>query len=312
MAESGIKKEGEIEDLEDAMGALLTSENYIIVDIGANLTNKKFTRDLDSVVSRARDAGVHKIMVTGITVQSSKDALRLTRLFPETLYSTAGIHPHEAKSWDDETEEALRELAANHEVVAIGECGLDFNRNFSPQDVQLEVFEKQVSLACELRKPLFVHERDAHKEVLEILKKYKGRLPSVVIHCFTGDTAQASAYLKEGCYIGLTGYVWKDKSEDGVRRILEDGVVPLDRLLVETDSPFMYPNTRASKLPPYVKEALTERSLTFLHRYCTFQRNEPCSLPVTIEMIAAYMKKKSEQVALQTTFNALKVFGLST
>ncbi|XP_069178005.1 3'-5' ssDNA/RNA exonuclease TatD isoform X2 [Procambarus clarkii] len=256
--------------------------------------------------------GVHKIMVTGITVQSSKDALRLTRLFPETLYSTAGIHPHEAKSWDDETEEALRELAANHEVVAIGECGLDFNRNFSPQDVQLEVFEKQVSLACELRKPLFVHERDAHKEVLEILKKYKGRLPSVVIHCFTGDTAQASAYLKEGCYIGLTGYVWKDKSEDGVRRILEDGVVPLDRLLVETDSPFMYPNTRASKLPPYVKEALTERSLTFLHRYCTFQRNEPCSLPVTIEMIAAYMKKKSEQVALQTTFNALKVFGLST
>ncbi|KAG7161741.1 3'-5' ssDNA/RNA exonuclease TatD-like [Homarus americanus] len=312
MAESEVKKDCEVIDLEDAMGALITSENYIIVDIGANLTNKKFTRDLDSVVSRARDAGVRKIMVTGITVQSSKDALRLTRLFPETLYSTAGVHPHEAKSWDDETEEALRELAANHEVVAIGECGLDFNRNFSPQDVQLEVFEKQVSLACELRKPLFVHERDAHKEVLEVLGKYKGRLPAVVIHCFTGDATQATAYLKEGCYIGLTGYVWKDKSEDGVRRILEDGVVPLDRLLVETDSPFMYPNTRASKLPPYVKETLTERSLTFLHRYCTFQRNEPCSLPVTIEMIAAYMKKKSEQVALQTTFNALKVFGLST
>ncbi|XP_071514321.1 3'-5' ssDNA/RNA exonuclease TatD isoform X1 [Panulirus ornatus] len=312
MAESEVKKNSEMDDLEDAMGALITSENYIIVDIGANLTNKKFTRDLDSVVGRARDAGVHKIMVTGITVQSSKEALRLTRLFPGTLYSTAGVHPHEAKSWDEETEEALRELAANHEVVAIGECGLDFNRNFSPQDVQLEVFEKQVSLACELRKPLFVHERDAHKELLEVLGKHKGRLPPVVIHCFTGDATQAAAYLEEGCYIGLTGYVWKDKSEDGVRRILEDGVVPLDRLLVETDSPFMYPNTRASKLPPYIKEALTERSLTFLHRYCTFQRNEPCSLPVTIEMIAAYMKKKSEQVALQTTFNALKVFGLST
>ncbi|XP_047471980.1 3'-5' ssDNA/RNA exonuclease TatD-like [Penaeus chinensis] len=312
MASNEANKNQGIDGIEDAMAELMSSENYIIVDIGANLTNKKFTRDLDSVVSRARDAGVHKIMVTGITVQSSKEALRLTRLFPETLYSTAGVHPHEAKTWDDETEEALRELAANQEVVAIGECGLDFNRNFSPQDVQLEVFEKQVSLACELRKPLFVHERDAHKEVLEVLGKYKARLPPVVIHCFTGDATQAAAYLKEGCYIGLTGYVWKDKSEDGVRRILEDGVVPLDRLLVETDSPFMYPNTRASKLPPYVKEALTERSLTFLHRYCTFQRNEPCSLPVTIEMIAAYMKKKSEQVALQTTFNALKVFGLST
>lgn len=312
MATNEAKKDQPIDDLEDAMSELMNTENYLMVDIGANLTNKKFTRDLDSVVSRARDAGVQKIMVTGITVHSSKEALRLTRLFPETLYSTAGVHPHEAKSWDEETEGEIREIAANNEVVAIGECGLDFNRNFSPQDVQLEVFEKQVSLACELRKPLFVHERDAHKEVLEVLKKYKGRLPAVVIHCFTGDASQAAAYLKEGCYIGLTGYVWKDKSENGVRRILEDGIVPLDRLLVETDAPFMYPNTRASKLPPYVKDTLTERSLTFLHRYCTFQRNEPCSLPVTIEMIAAYMKKKSEQVALQTTFNAFKVFGLSS
>ncbi|KAK3895168.1 hypothetical protein Pcinc_001103 [Petrolisthes cinctipes] len=306
MATSENKQESGIEDLEEEMESLLSSENYIIVDIGANLTNKKFTRDLDSVVSRARDAGVHKIMVTGTTVQSSKEALRLTRLYPESLYSTAGVHPHEAKSWEAETESELRELLASQEVVAVGECGLDFNRNFSPQDIQLEVFEKQVSLACELKKPLFIHERDAHKEVLEVLGRHKERLPSVVIHCFTGDATMAAAYLKQGCYIGLTGYVWKDKSEDGVRRILEDGVVPLDRLLVETDSPFMYPNTRASKLPPYVKEALTERSLTFLHRYCTFQRNEPCSLPVTIEMIAAYMKKKSEQVALQTTFNALK------
>lgn len=312
MAKSITKEGDNLDGLEDDMGALHTSENYIIVDIGANLTNKKFTRDLDSVVGRARDAGVHKIMVTGTTVQSSKEALRLTRLFPETLYSTAGVHPHEAKAWDEDTEEALRELLANQEVVAVGECGLDFNRNFSPQETQLEVFQKQVSLACSLKKPLFIHERDAHKEVLEVLRKYKDHLPAVVIHCFTGDASQAAAYLKEGCYIGLTGYVWKDKSEDGVRRILEDGIVPLDRLLVETDSPFMYPNTRASKLPPYVKEALTERSLTFLHRYCTFQRNEPCSLPVTIEMIAAYMKKKSDQVALQTTFNALKVFGLTT
>lgn len=312
MAKSESKMDGEVEELGEAMDSLLGSENYIIVDIGANLTNKKFTRDLDSVVGRARDAGVHKIMVTGTTVQSSKEALRLTHLFPETLYSTAGVHPHEAKSWEDETEGELREILANPEVVAVGECGLDFNRNFSPQDVQLEVFEKQVVLACELRKPLFIHEREAHKEVVEVLEKHRGRLPPVVIHCFTGDATMAATYLKHGCYIGLTGYVWKDKSEDGVRRILEDGIVPLDRLLVETDAPFMYPNTRASKLPPYVKDALTEKSLTFLHRYCTFQRNEPCSLPVTIEMIAAYMKKKSEQVALQTTFNALKVFGLTT
>ena len=97
------------------------------------------------------------------------------------------------------------------------------------------------------------------------------RLPSCVIHCFTGNREQAIKYLQLGCYIGLTGYLWKDKSENGVRRILEEGVIPLDKLLVETDAPFMYPNTRASKLPQHIKDCLTERSVTFLQRYCTFQ-----------------------------------------
>ena len=97
------------------------------------------------------------------------------------------------------------------------------------------------------------------------------RLPSCVIHCFTGNREQAIKYLQLGCYIGLTGYLWKDKSENGVRKILEEGVIPLDKLLVETDAPFMYPNTRASKLPQHIKDCLTERSVTFLQRYCTFQ-----------------------------------------
>ena len=97
------------------------------------------------------------------------------------------------------------------------------------------------------------------------------RLPPCVIHCFTGTRDQAQKYLELGCYIGLTGYLWKDKSENGVRKILEDGVIPLDKLLVETDAPFMYPNTRASKLPQHIKDCLTERSVTFLQRYCTFQ-----------------------------------------
>lgn len=285
--------------------------NYIIVDIGANLTNKKFSRDLDQVIQRATDAGVSKIMVTGTSLHSTKEALRLTRLYPGTLYSTAGIHPHDAKSWDEETYNELKEAARCTECVAIGECGLDFNRNFSPPDVQIEVFEKQVALACELGKPLFLHERDAHQEMVSILERFVDKLPSCVIHCFTGNREQAIKYLQLGCYIGLTGYLWKDKSENGVRKILEEGVIPLDKLLVETDAPFMYPNTRASKLPQHIKDCLTERSVTFLQRYCTFQRNEPCSLPVTVEMIAAYLNKTPEEVALATTFNALKVFGLS-
>ena len=121
-------------------------DNYIIVDVGANLTNKKFARDLDAVIQRAKDAGVSKIMVTGTSMQASKDALRLSRLYPGSLYATAGVHPHDAKSWDEEEDSMtlLKDLVRNPEVVAVGECGLDFNRNFSPPNVQLDVFEKQV------------------------------------------------------------------------------------------------------------------------------------------------------------------------
>lgn len=144
-------------------------------------------------------------MVTGTSLQGSKDALRLTRLYPGTLYSTAGIHPHDAKLWTEDSYAALKDLAMNVECVAIGECGLDFNRNFSPQDVQLEVFEKQVRLAVELKKPLFVHERDAHEDLLTVLNKFKGTLPPTVIHCFTGTIAQAKTYIDLGFYIGLTG-----------------------------------------------------------------------------------------------------------
>jgi len=286
-------------------------DNLIVIDVGANLTNKKYGRDLDSVIQRAQDAGVQKIMVTGTSVKCSKEALRLTRIYPSMLYSTAGIHPHDAKSYTDETWAELVEVAKNVECVAIGECGLDYNRNFSEPEEQKRVFHKHIELACNLKKPLFVHEREAHDDLLEILNQYSEKLPPVLIHCFTGTCEQAVRYLEKGFYIGLTGYLCKDKSDSGVRKLLVDNVIPLDRLLVETDAPFMYPNTRASKLPVHVKDGLTKRSTMFLHRYCTFQRNEPCALPAIVEMIAAFMNRKPEEVAVATSFNALKLFGLS-
>lgn len=287
-------------------------ENYILVDVGANLTNKKYVRDLDSVIQRAKDAGVQKIMVTGASIKSSREALRLTRIYPGTLYSTAGVHPHDAKSWEDGvTLEELESIAKSPECVAIGECGLDYNRDFSDPETQRSVFHKQVELACTMQKPLVIHERGAQSDVLEVLNKYKSRLPPVMVHSFIGSAEEAQVYLDQGFYLGVTGYLCKDKSDSGIRQLLENGQVPLDRILVETDAPFMYPNTRASKLPAHVKEALTVRSLTFLQRYCTFQRNEPCSLPAVVEMVAAFMKNTPEEVALATAFNALKLFGLN-
>jgi TatD DNase family protein len=148
-----------------------------------------------------------------------------------------------------------------------------------------------VQLACEVRKPLFLHERDAHEDMVRILEKYKDKLPPAVLHCFTGTSAQALKYIEMGLYIGLTGvtvdfsgsilrpitrpcpcrtgFLWKDKSDDGVRSILEKGLIPLDRLLVETDAPFMYPNVRGSKIPPQIKQCLSERygNLSFMWNF---------------------------------------------
>lgn len=147
-------------------------------------------------------------------------------------------------------------------------------------------------------------------DVIEILRNHQG-LPPVLIHSFIGTMEEALEYLKLGYYLGVSGYLCKDKSNSGIRQLLESGNVPLDKILVETDAPFMYPNTRASNLPAHVKDALTKRSMTFLHRYCTFQRNEPCALPAIVEMVAAFMGKTPEEVALATAFNALKIFGLN-
>lgn len=255
--------------------------------------------------------------------------------------SITGIHPHDAKSWDEQSLDALRSLAASDECVAIGECGLDFNRNFSAPDVQLDVFERQVQLAVQLRKPLFLHERDAHDAFCAVLGRYQAQLPPVVVHCFTGSAEQLQRYVSLGFYIGLTGehpsclspsrtmpavkprqpssrglrrtagYIWKDKTDSGVRKCLEQRLIPLNRLLVETDCPFMFPNVRNQRLPQAVRDQLTAGSLSYLSRYCSFQRNEPCALPAIVELIAAFMRLPADELALKTSFNALKVFGLN-
>ncbi|UYV81511.1 hypothetical protein LAZ67_20001391, partial [Cordylochernes scorpioides] len=230
---------------------------------------------------------------------------------PAALFVASGVHPHDAKSWTPEVERELRELAFNPEVVAIGQCGLDYHRNFSPPEDQLRAFDRQVALACELGKPLVLHEREAHGPLMEVLARHGSKLPKLVMHGFTGSRDLARRYVAMGCYVGLSGYLWKDKSEDGVRRVLEEGVIPLDHLLLESDAPFLYPNPRASKLPPHLRDAPTARSLAFLNRYCTFQRNEPCSLPVTLEMAAACMRMPADDLALRTTYTALRVYGLS-
>ncbi|TKR68599.1 hypothetical protein L596_024562 [Steinernema carpocapsae] len=208
---------------------------------------------LSQTRSRSLQAGLKN------DLKSSKEAEKLSSEHSGFLYFTAGVHPHEAKHFTDETSAVLRTLLENPQCVAVGECGLDFNRNFSSREDQLSAFEKQVALACELQKPLFIHEREASVEMVEILEKYADQLPRAVIHCFTGTADEAKKDIDMGLYIGLTGFLWKDRSDKGVRYALENGIIPLERLLLETDAPYMYPKINDKKVPATVRETFTEK-----------------------------------------------------
>lgn len=286
--------------------------NLLLIDCSANLVNKKFGKDLDAILKRAKDAGVQKIIVPGSSLKTNSEALRLSRIYPGDIYCTAGIHPYDSKKMCETPDHwnQLKQIAESDEVIAIGPCGIADSEETSTLQEQLLVFETQVKLACDVQKPLLLYTRSSHKEIQDILSKYPN-LPAVIVKGFTGSAEEAQQYISRGYYISLNGFICKEKTNAGIIKLLEDKLLPVDRLLVETDSPFTYPNTRASKLPQAIKAKLTERSLAFLHRYCTFQRNEPCSLPVIVELIAAFMEKNPEEIALATTFNALKLFNLS-
>ncbi|VDM37951.1 unnamed protein product [Toxocara canis] len=282
---------------------------YELVDIGANLTHPSFKDDILAVLRRSKQAGLSKIIVTGTSVKHSEQARELAALHKGYLYFTAGVHPHDAKEFDEHTLDGLRTLQNEPNCVAVGECGLDFNRNFSPPDQQLAVFEEQVKLACELKKPLFIHEREAHNDMVSILSRYKDVLPPAVIHCFTGTAAEAAKYVEMGLYIGLTGFIWKDRSENGVKYALQTRKIPLERLVLETDAPFMYSKINDKKIADHIKGVITEGARN-MHKFASFSRNEPCALAAQCELIAAYMDESALNVATVTTANAKKIYGL--
>ncbi|TMW62735.1 hypothetical protein Poli38472_005353 [Pythium oligandrum] len=265
-----------------------------VVDIGANLTNRQFQRDLPQVLRRADDAGLDAILITGTSMRASRDALALVRRAQAKskvkLFSTVGVHPHDAKDFDeDATLQEMRELITQNAgiAVAVGECGLDFNRDFSPRDKQERVFRAQVELACELQLPLFLHERDSHDVFVKVLTPFleAKRLPPVVVHCFTGNEAELRRYLAMGFYIGLTGYVCMDSRGFKLRTMAAQ--IPLDKLLIETDAPFMYPygnNTRA--------------------------RCEPKDLRAVVHTLASCYRESPSTIAAATTRNAHRFFAL--
>lgn len=259
-----------------------------LIDIGLNLTHDSFDADRDSVVATAIDAGVERMIVTGSSVTSSVQATELCLAYADVLYATVGVHPHHARELDAHSVAALEELTSNSCVVAIGECGLDYFRNFSPRAEQLHAFETQLELATAVNLPVFLHQRDAHEDMLRILRQRRAGLTGGVAHCFTGDATQLEAYLGLDLYIGITGWICDERRGDALRDAVRS--LPLNRLLLETDAPYLLPRD----LEPQPKT----------------RRNEPRFLPHIAKRLATILDVSTADIAAASTANAKKLFAL--
>jgi len=259
-----------------------------LVDIGANLTHLAVADDLDDVISSALAVGVSHIILTGTDLESSQSAQRLSAQNPELFSSTAGFHPHVAASFTEAELEKISDIARTPQVVAVGETGLDYNRNFSPKKQQLLAFEQHLQLAVELQKPVFLHQRDAHDDFLRLLTKYRANLVGGVVHCFTDTEVALMEYLDLDMHIGITGWICDERRGLELQKLVDK--VPADRLLLETDAPYLLPRT----LQPKPKT----------------RRNEPKYLLEILRCVAEHSGRSVESIATETARNATELFKL--
>ncbi|WBF45252.1 3'-5' ssDNA/RNA exonuclease TatD [Serratia rubidaea] len=258
-------------------------------DIGVNLTSSQFAKDVAQVVERAREAGVTGMLITGTDLPESEAASALAQHHRGFCWSTAGVHPHQASGWSDEVAQQIGALAAREEVVAIGECGLDFNRNFSTPQEQEAAFSAQLALAAELELPVFLHCRDAHERFVALLKPWLDKLPAAVVHCFTGNAEELASCLALGLSVGITGWVCDERRGLELRALLPN--IPADRLLLETDAPYLLPRDLQPKPAS--------------------RRNEPCFLPHIVRQVATWRQEDPQWLAQETDRNARRLFRLA-
>jgi len=261
---------------------------YPLIDVGANLSHDSFRDDLDEVLEAAQLVGIEHIMVTGTSVESSRDALALAEQYPGYLASTAGIHPHEADSCDNKALEVLKEIAGNGPVKALGETGLDYFRDFSPRQSQRDAFAAQLQQAVELKMPVFLHQRDGHTDFMDILREYRNALPRGVVHCFTGTEAELKDYLELDMHIGITGWICDERRGQHLHDFIR--LIPENRLMLETDAPYLLPRTISPKPAS--------------------RRNVPANLVYVLKTAAACLGKDEKILAEQTSMTARDFFAL--
>ncbi|WP_312156509.1 TatD family hydrolase [Pseudomonas sp.] len=263
-----------------------------LVDIGVNLTHPTFARDPRAVLARAYAAGVTQLVLTGTSLQKSEAALALCQELDETgtqLVCTAGVHPHDASQWTAASSAQLRSLLAEPRVRAVGECGLDFNRDLSPRREQERALEEQLQLAVETGLPVFLHERDAAQRLVEILRSFRDQLGAAVVHCFTGDKAALYAYLDLDMNIGITGWICDERRGTHLQPLVGD--IPATRLMLESDAPYLLPRS----LRPKPKGG----------------QNEPAFLPEVLREVARHRGVSEQALAKSTTLCARAFFNLA-
>ncbi|GAB4180199.1 MAG: TatD family hydrolase [Wenzhouxiangellaceae bacterium] len=258
------------------------------VDIGCNLGHESFADDWQEVLGRAFDAGVTRLVITGASAEGSQRALELARFDPDRLRATAGVHPHLATEVNDEVLDLLARLHRDPLIAAVGECGLDYYRDLSPRPVQLRAFEAQLELAVACGKPVFLHQREAHEDFVVLLRDYRDRLGPVVVHCFTDTNRALFDYLDLDCHIGITGWVCDERRGLDLKALVP--LIPAERLMIESDAPYLKPRNLRPKVRTH--------------------RNEPCWLPWIGGTVAALRNVHPEQLARETTANAVRFFSL--
>ncbi len=263
-----------------------------LIDIGANLTHDSFDADRSDVISRAAAVGVQRMIVTGADAEGSKQAVALAAENPGVLWATSGVHPHHANEYDADCDALLRELVQRPEVVAVGEMGLDYFRNFSSHEEQESAFEQQLQIAADCGKPVFLHQRDAHDQFTAILNNHRQNLSGGVAHCFTGTAEQMHTYLDMGFYVGITGWICDERRGHDLQEAVK--TLPLDRVMLETDAPYLLPRD----LSKAQKQSINGR------------RNEPSLLPHVLQVTARLMDVAAEELAAAATNNTCKLFAI--
>lgn len=259
-----------------------------LIDIGINLAHDSYDTDREAVIARAQAAGVAQMLVTGSCGPSTRKAIELARMHPGRLFATAGVHPHHAADLTDQLLGELTELARLPEVLAIGECGLDYFRNFSPHSVQQRALHRQLELAAHAGKPVFLHQRDAHADFIAIVREHWPTLSGGVAHCFTAGAEALDSYLELGLAIGITGWICDERR--GAHLLALVRRIPADRLMVETDGPYLLPRD--------------------LVRKPASRRNEPQYLPHIAAVIARARGETLESFATSSTAAVRQLFSM--